>query len=278
METGFRRTQTGELIPRDIITQLVCTYNGVEVFRAELHPAMAANPLLAFTTVATESGTLEFRWTGDNGYTATQSASDQGRLKVFRSRLFFFSESLAADIPLADRALRLRVHEPRDARDAGRRGHQPRGSSRCSTAKRCGSASAPGCRPGPATSMKGVAARYPAKVAGRGSSTSSSRSTSAAPSARRRPLWPTRARSSSRSPLTWRASRAACRSPSQSMKQSDLLEAGERSSSAGRAAQPRPAPSAMTTTGEAASPARHSRRRIRPAIRSTGWNGRAWAR
>ncbi len=75
METGFRRTQTGELIPRDIITQLVCAYNGVEVFRAELHPAMAANPLLTFTTVATESGTLELKWTGDNGYVATQSAS-----------------------------------------------------------------------------------------------------------------------------------------------------------------------------------------------------------
>ena len=75
METGFRRTQTGELIPRDIITQLVCTYNGVEVFRAELHPAMAANPLIAFSTVATESGTLEFKWTGDNGYSASASAA-----------------------------------------------------------------------------------------------------------------------------------------------------------------------------------------------------------
>ena len=75
METGFRRTQTGELIPRDIIRRFTCTYNGVEVYRAELHPAMAANPLLAFTTVATESGTLEFKWTGDNGYAATQSAS-----------------------------------------------------------------------------------------------------------------------------------------------------------------------------------------------------------
>ena len=75
MENGFRHTQTGELIPRDIITQFVCTYNGVEVFRAELYPAMAANPLIAFTTVATESGTLEFKWTGDNGYSATHSAS-----------------------------------------------------------------------------------------------------------------------------------------------------------------------------------------------------------
>ena len=74
METGFRRTQTGELVPRDIITNFVCTYNGVEVFRVELHQAVAANPLIAFTTVATESGTLEFKWTGDSGYVATQKA------------------------------------------------------------------------------------------------------------------------------------------------------------------------------------------------------------
>ena len=75
METGFRRTQLGELIPRDIIRSFVCTYNGVEVFRAELHPAIAANPLLTFTTVATESGTITFRWSGDNGYAVTETAS-----------------------------------------------------------------------------------------------------------------------------------------------------------------------------------------------------------
>jgi len=75
METGFRRTQLGELVPRDIITRFVCLYNGVEVFSAELHPAVAANPLIAFSTVATESGTLEFRWSGDNGYRATHTAT-----------------------------------------------------------------------------------------------------------------------------------------------------------------------------------------------------------
>jgi sulfur-oxidizing protein SoxZ len=75
METGFRRTERGEPVPRDIITRFVCTYNSVEVFSADLHPAMAANPLIAFTTVATESGTLEFSWTGDNGYAATHSAA-----------------------------------------------------------------------------------------------------------------------------------------------------------------------------------------------------------
>ncbi len=75
METGFRRTQLGELIPRDIIRRFVCSYNGAEVFRVDLHPAVAANPLIAFTTVATESGTLEFRWVGDNGYSVTETAS-----------------------------------------------------------------------------------------------------------------------------------------------------------------------------------------------------------
>lgn len=75
METGFRRTQLGELIPRDIITRFECVYNGVEVFRADLHPAMAANPLITFMTVAVESGTLEFRWTGDNNFSATHAAT-----------------------------------------------------------------------------------------------------------------------------------------------------------------------------------------------------------
>jgi sulfur-oxidizing protein SoxZ len=75
METGFRRTQLGELVPRDIITRFTCSYNGVEVFSADLHPAIAANPLIAFSTVASESGTLEFRWTGDNGFSATHTAS-----------------------------------------------------------------------------------------------------------------------------------------------------------------------------------------------------------
>ena len=75
METGFRRTQLGELIPRDIITRFSCSYNGAEIFSAELYPALAANPLIAFTTVATESGTLEFRWSGDNGFSVTQSAA-----------------------------------------------------------------------------------------------------------------------------------------------------------------------------------------------------------
>ncbi len=75
METGFRRTQLGAVIPRDIIRRFVCTYNGTEVFSADLHPAIAANPFIVFSTIAIESGTLVFSWTGDNGFSVTESAA-----------------------------------------------------------------------------------------------------------------------------------------------------------------------------------------------------------
>ena len=75
METGYRRTATGEVVPRDIITSFSCRYNGVEVFRADLFPAIAANPFITFFTVATESGKFEFEWIGDKGFSETASAS-----------------------------------------------------------------------------------------------------------------------------------------------------------------------------------------------------------
>jgi sulfur-oxidizing protein SoxZ len=75
METGYRRTAAGELIPRDIITSFACRYNGVEIFRADLFPAIAANPFITFFTVAAESGKFEFEWLGDRGFAETSSAS-----------------------------------------------------------------------------------------------------------------------------------------------------------------------------------------------------------
>ena len=75
METGYRRDSTGGAIPRDILNRFVCTYNGEEVFRADLFPAIAANPFIAFTTLATESGTITFSWTTDGGETQTESVA-----------------------------------------------------------------------------------------------------------------------------------------------------------------------------------------------------------
>ena len=74
METGHRMGPNGVPIPRDIINRFVCTYAGEEIFSAELFPAVSANPFIAFTTMATESGWLEFAWTDDAGRTQTASA------------------------------------------------------------------------------------------------------------------------------------------------------------------------------------------------------------
>jgi sulfur-oxidizing protein SoxZ len=74
METGYRHSTTGVPIPRDIITRLTCSYNGEQIFAADLYPAISANPFVTFHTVATESGTLAFAWTGDNGFSETATA------------------------------------------------------------------------------------------------------------------------------------------------------------------------------------------------------------
>ena len=75
MESGYRHTAAGDLVPRDIITSFACRYNGKEIFRADFFPAIAANPFMSFFTVAQESGKFEFEWIGDKGFSETASAS-----------------------------------------------------------------------------------------------------------------------------------------------------------------------------------------------------------
>jgi sulfur-oxidizing protein SoxZ len=74
METGFRHDNVGQIVPRDIITSFVCTYNGEKIFEAALYQAISANPFITFHTVATESGTIAFQWTGDHGFDQDASA------------------------------------------------------------------------------------------------------------------------------------------------------------------------------------------------------------
>ena len=75
METGYRTGDGGTALPRDLIRRITCRYDGQEIFAAELFPAVAANPLLRFFTVATASGTLTFTWEGDNGFVQTETAA-----------------------------------------------------------------------------------------------------------------------------------------------------------------------------------------------------------
>jgi sulfur-oxidizing protein SoxZ len=75
METGQRSDGRGGLVARDVIRRIECRYDGVLVFAADLHAAIAANPLVSFSTVAVASGTLTLTWTGDNGFAQTETVA-----------------------------------------------------------------------------------------------------------------------------------------------------------------------------------------------------------
>jgi sulfur-oxidizing protein SoxZ len=73
METGFRSDSVGKPIARHIVETFSCTYNGEQVFRAKLFPAIAANPYLVFFVSAVASGELVFTWTDDRGASHTET-------------------------------------------------------------------------------------------------------------------------------------------------------------------------------------------------------------
>jgi sulfur-oxidizing protein SoxZ len=71
METGYRVDSMGRPIARHIVRRLTVTYAGAEVFRMDLTQGVAANPFIAFSTVATETGELVFTWEDDQGGAVT---------------------------------------------------------------------------------------------------------------------------------------------------------------------------------------------------------------
>jgi sulfur-oxidizing protein SoxZ len=75
METGYRHGDDGRPLPRNLIRRFTCRFEGETVFSAELFPAVAANPLISFFTVATQSGTMTFSWEGDNGFAQSESVA-----------------------------------------------------------------------------------------------------------------------------------------------------------------------------------------------------------
>ena len=73
METGYRRSSEGELLPRDLVRRVECHFEGELVFAADLHAAISANPYLAFYLKLPRSGTLTVHWTGDRGVAHSES-------------------------------------------------------------------------------------------------------------------------------------------------------------------------------------------------------------
>jgi sulfur-oxidizing protein SoxZ len=75
METGFRFDNVGKPIPKNVVNTLICRYNDVEVFRAEMGSGISANPYLQFYTRAVASGELVFEWVDDAGERGSEHAS-----------------------------------------------------------------------------------------------------------------------------------------------------------------------------------------------------------
>jgi len=69
METGQRKDPDGKAIPRDIINAFSAKFAGAEVFSAELHPGISANPYLSFFIKVPGPGEFEFTWVEDGGNT-----------------------------------------------------------------------------------------------------------------------------------------------------------------------------------------------------------------
>jgi sulfur-oxidizing protein SoxZ len=77
MESGNRKDKDGKAIPRKIIKGFQAKFNGREIFRADWHPAISANPYQSFFVRVPEAGTFEFAWTDDDGsvYKAEQKVT-----------------------------------------------------------------------------------------------------------------------------------------------------------------------------------------------------------
>ncbi len=67
MEMGTRKDADGKTVPRRIIKQFVCTFDGREVFKSDWNPGISANPYMAFFAKVETSGTFEFAWHDDDG-------------------------------------------------------------------------------------------------------------------------------------------------------------------------------------------------------------------
>ena len=75
MESGQRKDESGQKIPRQIINSFVATYNDIEIISADWFPAVSANPFFSFKLKANETGPIKLQWVDDEGAITTVSAT-----------------------------------------------------------------------------------------------------------------------------------------------------------------------------------------------------------
>ena len=67
MESGQRKDDDGNVIPRSIINRFTAEFNGQSVIDVTLEPAISTNPYFQFEATVPESGEFKFTWYDDDG-------------------------------------------------------------------------------------------------------------------------------------------------------------------------------------------------------------------
>lgn len=67
MESGQRKDDDGNVIPRSIINRFTAEFNGESVIDVKLEPAISTNPYFQFEATVPESGEFKFTWYDDDG-------------------------------------------------------------------------------------------------------------------------------------------------------------------------------------------------------------------
>ena len=67
MESGQRKDDDGNVIPRSIINRFTAEFNGESVIDVTLEPAISTNPYFQFEATVPESGEFKFTWYDDDG-------------------------------------------------------------------------------------------------------------------------------------------------------------------------------------------------------------------
>ena len=67
MESGQRKDSEGNPIPRSIINNFTCTFNGEMVIDVKMEPAISTNPYFEFDAKVPEAGEFKFVWDDDDG-------------------------------------------------------------------------------------------------------------------------------------------------------------------------------------------------------------------
>lgn len=72
METGNRKDNAGNTVPRKILNTFEAKYAGKSVFKVSIHPGTSANPYIAFFMKVPGPGEFEFTWLEDGGAVITE--------------------------------------------------------------------------------------------------------------------------------------------------------------------------------------------------------------